>query len=138
MKIKIGINGFGRMGRLAMRVAFDHPDVDIIQINDPAGDVATLAHLLNFDSIHGRWHHEATHAESNMLIEHHHIKVTHHTDIAATDWSNCDVVLEASGKMKTKALLQAYLDQGVKRVVVTAPVKEAGVLNIVMGINQHL
>ncbi|NRA83283.1 MAG: ArsJ-associated glyceraldehyde-3-phosphate dehydrogenase [Gammaproteobacteria bacterium] len=138
MKIKIGINGFGRMGRLAMRVAFDHPDVDIIQINDPAGDVATLAHLLNFDSIHGRWHHEATHAESNMLIEHHHIKVTHHTDIAATDWSNCDVVLEGSGKMKTKALLQAYLDQGVKRVVVTAPVKEAGVLNIVMGINQHL
>src|SRR5690606_10211750 len=57
--------------------------------------------------------------------------------IAETDWSGCDVVIEASGKMKTKALLQSYLDQGVKRVVVTAPVKEEGVLNVVMGVNHQ-
>lgn len=54
MGIKVGINGFGRMGRLAMRVAFDHEELEFVQINDPAGDVATLAHLINFDSIHGR------------------------------------------------------------------------------------
>ncbi|HBQ41098.1 MAG TPA: type I glyceraldehyde-3-phosphate dehydrogenase, partial [Halieaceae bacterium] len=60
------------------------------------------------------------------------------TAISATDWSGCDVVIEASGKMKTRALLQAYLDQGVERVVVTAPVKDEGVLNVVMGVNDHL
>ena len=55
MKIKIGINGFGRIGRLALRAAFDWPDFEFVQINDPAGDAATFAHLLNFDSVHGRW-----------------------------------------------------------------------------------
>ena len=59
MSIKIGINGFGRMGRLAMRALFDHEEIEIVQVNDPAGDAATMAHLVTFDSIHGRWHHEA-------------------------------------------------------------------------------
>jgi len=137
-KIKIGINGFGRMGRLAMRVLWLNDNVEIVQINDPAGDVATLAHLLNFDSVHGRWAFEATSTDDLMIVNQHKIKVTHNQTIAATDWSHCDLVLEASGKMKTTALLQAYLDQGVKRVVVTAPVKETGVLNVVMGVNHHL
>jgi len=137
-KIKIGINGFGRMGRLAMRVAWLNDHVEIVQINDPAGDVATLAHLINFDSVHGRWNFEATSRDDLMIIDQHQIKVSHNTTISATDWSACDVVLEASGKMKTSALLQAYLDQGVKRVVVTAPVKEPGILNVVMGVNHHL
>jgi glyceraldehyde 3-phosphate dehydrogenase len=66
------------------------------------------------------------------------IKVTANKAIADTDWSGCDLVIEASGKMKTVAVLQAYLDQGVKRVVVCAPVKESGALNVVMGVNQHL
>lgn len=60
MKIKIGINGFGRIGRLALRAAFDWPEFEFVQINDPAGDAVTFAHLVNFDSVHGRWHHEAT------------------------------------------------------------------------------
>jgi glyceraldehyde 3-phosphate dehydrogenase len=63
--------------------------------------------------------------------------VTANKAIADTDWSGCDLVIEASGKMKTVAVLQAYLDQGVKRVVVSAPVKEKGALNVVMGVNQH-
>jgi glyceraldehyde 3-phosphate dehydrogenase len=138
MTIKIGINGFGRMGRLTMRAIFNQDDIDITHINDPAGDAATLAHLMNFDSVHGRWEHEATAKEDTMLIGQHKITLSHNKTIQETDWSACDVVIEASGKMKTKALLQAYLDQGVKRVVVTAPVKEDGVLNIVMGVNDHL
>jgi glyceraldehyde 3-phosphate dehydrogenase len=138
MTIKIGINGFGRMGRLTMRAIFNQDDIDITHINDPAGDAATLAHLMNFDSVHGRWEHEATAKEDTMLIGQHKITLSHNKAIQETDWSACDVVIEASGKMKTKALLQAYLDQGVKRVVVTAPVKEDGVLNIVMGVNDHL
>ena len=68
-----------------------------------------------------------------MVIGNHRILCTRNQEIAQTDWSGCDVVIEASGKMKTKALLDAYLAQGVKRVVVTAPVKEEGVLNVVMG-----
>lgn len=138
MTIKIGINGFGRMGRLSMRAAFDWDDIEIVHINDPAGDAETLAHLMTFDSIHGRWHHEATHDGDSMLINGNTIPCTQLTATQDIDWSHCDVVIEASGKIKTKALLQAYLDQGVKRVVVTAPVKEDGVLNIVLGVNENL
>jgi glyceraldehyde 3-phosphate dehydrogenase len=138
MTLKIGINGFGRIGRLALRAAWGWPGVEFVHINDPGGDAATLAHLLNFDSVHGRWPHEAGHEGEHIFIEGRRIAVTRNKAIADTDWSGCDVVIEASGKMKTTAVLQAYLDQGVKRVVVTAPVKEAGVLNVVMGVNDHL
>ncbi|MGL5451373.1 MAG: ArsJ-associated glyceraldehyde-3-phosphate dehydrogenase [Aeromonas sp.] len=138
MTIKVGINGFGRMGRLSFRAAFDWADVEFVRINDPAGDAASLAHLITFDSVHGRWHHEASSEGDEMVIGDQRILCTRNKEIGQTDWSGCDVVIEASGKMKTKALLGAYLAQGVKRVVVTAPVKEEGVLNIVMGINHHL
>lgn len=139
MPIKIGINGFGRMGRLSMRAIFDQSDVEIVQINDPAGDAKTLAHLLNFDSVHGRWQHEATATAEQILINNRTpIQVSANRAIAETDWSQCDLVIEASGKMKSTQLLQAYLDQGVQRVVVTAPVKEPGVLNVVMGVNDQL
>ncbi|WP_339858830.1 ArsJ-associated glyceraldehyde-3-phosphate dehydrogenase [Pseudohongiella acticola] len=139
MALTTGINGFGRIGRLALRAAWDRHILKITCINDPAGDAETLAHLLNFDSLHGRWHHEAR-AEHNadgdfIVIEDQRIRVTQNTAIADTDWSGCELVIEASGKMKTTKLLQAYLDQGVKRVVVTAPVKEDGVLNVVLGVN---
>lgn len=137
MSIKIGINGFGRMGRLALRAAWDWDDVEFVQINDPAGDAKTLAHLLTFDSVHGRWQHEAVNDGSDIVIGDKRITTTGNKEITATDWSGCDLVIEASGVMKTKALLQAYLDQGVKRVVVTAPVKEEGVLNVVMGVNHQ-
>jgi glyceraldehyde 3-phosphate dehydrogenase len=138
MTIKIGINGFGRMGRLALRASWGWPDFEFVQINDPAGDAKTLAHLLNFDSVHGRWSSQAEALEGNIICDGKTIKVTQNKEIGATDWSNCDVVIEASGVMRKKSLLQAYLDQGVKRVVVTAPVKEEGVLNVVMGVNDHL
>ena len=138
MTIKVGINGFGRIGRLALRAAWDWPELEFVQINDPAGDAATHAHLLNFDSVHGRWNHEAGHGTDSILIEGRTVRLTANKAIADTDWSGCDLVIEASGKMKTVAALQAYLDQGVKRVVVSAPVKEAGALNVVLGVNEHL
>ncbi|ADZ90045.1 ArsJ-associated glyceraldehyde-3-phosphate dehydrogenase [Marinomonas mediterranea] len=137
MTIKVGINGFGRMGRLSFRAAFDWEGIEFVHINDPAGNAETLAHLINFDSIHGRWHNEATSENNTMIIGEHRIKCTQNMQIGDTDWSECDIVIEASGKMKTKALLNAYLEQGVKRVVVTAPVKEDGVLNVVMGVNHQ-
>ncbi|MDT3709986.1 MAG: ArsJ-associated glyceraldehyde-3-phosphate dehydrogenase [Pseudomonadaceae bacterium] len=138
MTIKIGINGFGRIGRLALRAAWGWPELEFVQINDPAGDAATHAHLLNFDSVHGRWQHEASSDGDDVVIAGKRIRVSANKAIADTDWSGCDVVIEASGKMKTVAVLQAYLDQGVKRVVVSAPVKETGALNVVMGVNDRL
>lgn len=138
MTIKVGINGFGRVGRLTLRAAWNWPEFEFVQINDPAADAVSLAHLLNFDSVQGRWAHEASADQGDMLIDGQRIRVSQNKSIAETDWSGCDVVFECSGKMKTTALLQAYLDQGVKRVVVSAPVKETGVLNVVMGVNDHL
>ncbi|MGF6558767.1 glyceraldehyde 3-phosphate dehydrogenase [Pseudomonas sp. S30_BP2TU TE3576] len=138
MSIRIGINGFGRIGRLALRAAWHWPEFEFVQINDPSGDAITHAHLLNFDSVHGRWHNEASADGDYVVIDGRRMRVTANKSIADTDWSGCDLVIEASGKMKTVDVLQAYLEQGVKRVVVCAPVKEQGALNIVMGVNQHL
>ena len=136
-KIKVGINGFGRSGRLALRASWNWPEFEFVQINDPAGDAATLAHLLNFDSVHGRWQHEAVADGDAIVIGGTRIPVTRNRELAATNWSGCDVVLEASGKFRKPDVLQPYLDQGVKRVVVTAPVKSPGVLDVVVGVNHH-
>lgn len=138
MAIKIGINGFGRIGRLALRAAWEWPELEFVRINDPAGDVETFAHLLNFDSVHGRWGTSASSEDDAIVIDGRRLVLTRNKTIAETDWFGCDVVIEASGKMKKTETLEAYLRQGVKRVVVTAPVKEAGVLNVVMGVNDHL
>lgn len=135
MTIKVGINGFGRMGRLALRAGFDWPEIRFTQINDPAGNAETLAHLLNFDSVQGKWQHEAVAHDESITINGHTIQCSQNSSIGATDWSSCDIVIEASGKMRSKELLDAYLAQGVKRVVVTAPVADPEVLNIVMGVN---
>lgn len=138
MTTKVGINGFGRMGRLILRAAWNWDEIEFIQINDPGGDAEALAHLLKFDSVHGQWPEDAHAGGDEMVIGASNLICSRNKAIEDTDWSACDLVIEASGKMKTKAVLQAYLDQGVKRVVVTAPVKEDGVLNVVMGVNDHL
>lgn len=137
-KIKIGINGFGRIGRLALRAAWGWPELEFVAINDPGGDCETLAHLLNFDSVHGTWDREAVAQDGSIVIDGLPIRVTHNRAIADTDWSGCDLVIEASGANKKVDVLQGYLDQGVKRVVVTAPVKEAGAKNIVLGVNEDI
>ncbi|GGE35761.1 glyceraldehyde-3-phosphate dehydrogenase [Halopseudomonas oceani] len=138
MSIKVGINGFGRIGKLALRAAWDWPELEFVQINDPGGDPATHAHLLNFDSVHGRWQHEAQADGDAIVIAGRRVPLTRNRAIADTDWSGCDLVIEASGANKTSTALQPYLDQGVRRVVVSAPVKEPGVLNIVLGVNDQL
>ena len=138
MTIKVGINGFGRMGRLTLRAAIDWPNIEFIKVNDVAGDAKTHAHLLEFDSVHGRLQQKVDANDKSFSVGKHIIEVTNNKSINDTDWSDCDVVIEASGKMKTTELLNQYLAQGVKRVVVTAPVKEDGILNVVMGVNDNL
>ena len=136
--IRLGINGLGRIGRLVFRVASDNPAFKICRVNDPGGDAETLAHLLNFDSIQGRWQHEATASGDKLSVLNHQVKCTQNQNIADTNWGDCDLVIEASGKMRQLDLLNAYIDQNVKHVVVTAPVADDSVLNIVMGVNHHL
>lgn len=138
MSIKVGINGFGRMGRLALRAGWDYPELEFVQINDPAGDAATFAHLLKFDSVHGTWPHDVSAEDKKICINTNQLAFSNNKEIADTDWSGCDLVIEASGKFKSVDVLNRYLEQGVKRVLVTAPVKEDGALNLVMGINHDL
>ena len=138
MAIKVGINGFGRIGRLALRASFDWPEIEFVQINDVAGDAATLAHLLEFDSVQGRWHHAVSSEAAAVLINGKRIRATQEKAIDAVDWSGCDVVIEATGKHRKGEFLNQYLAQGVKRVVVSAPVKEEGIANIVVGVNDYI
>ncbi|HAS63463.1 MAG TPA: glyceraldehyde-3-phosphate dehydrogenase [Vibrio sp.] len=138
MTIKVGINGFGRIGRLALRAAFDWPELEFVLINDVAGDCTTLAHLLEFDSVQGRWAHQVKTEGDEMVIAGQRIKTTSEREIDAVDWSACDVVIEATGVHRRTEFLNKYLEQGVKRVVVSAPVKEEGIANIVVGVNDDI
>ncbi len=129
----IGINGFGRMGRLGIRAAWVNPAFTFTQVNEIAGNATTSAHLLKFDSIHGIWSPECSADDDNMIVDGQTIAYTSNKAIEDTDWSGCDIVLECSGKFRKIEQLQAYFDQGVKKVIVAAPVE--GALNIVYGVN---
>jgi glyceraldehyde 3-phosphate dehydrogenase len=140
MTLPIGINGFGRIGRLVLRSLWprvEAGEVELSRINDPGGDAATFAHLLEFDSVHGQWSPgQGIVAEQEaIIIDGRRIPFSANTVLEESDWSDCRVAIECSGKMKTRETLQRYLDQGVERVVVSAPIKEEGVLNVVVGVN---
>ncbi|RTE87757.1 MULTISPECIES: ArsJ-associated glyceraldehyde-3-phosphate dehydrogenase [Gammaproteobacteria] len=135
--LKVGINGFGRIGRLAFRAAFDRADFNIVHVNDPGADATMLAHLLEFDSSHGRWHKSIQVDQEGFTVEGQSIRCTSERDILNTDWSDCDIVIEASGKNKTVEALEPYFDQGVDHVVVSAPVKSKQVPNVVVGVNDE-
>lgn len=138
MTIKVGINGFGRIGRLALRAAFNWPEVEFVRINDVAGDAATLAHLLEFDSVQGRWEHAVASQGNTIQVQGQSIATTQESEISAVDWSDCDVVIEATGVNRDINKLNQYLEQGVGRVVVSAPVKDANVANVVVGVNDAI
>ena len=139
-KKRVAINGFGRMGRLALRVGWDFDELEFVHINEISGDATCSAHLLNFDSVHGRWQYDAGSEGDNININGQSISHSSIEDPSKVDWAsmNVDIVIESSGKFRTEESLQTYFDQGVKKVVVTAPVKEDGVLNVVLGVNDHL
>ena len=134
MTVTIGINGFGRMGRLGLRAGWNRPEYDVVRINEVSTDAQGSAHLLKFDSVHGAWDHETDAQEDKMLIDDSQLGYTANAAIAETDWSDCDIVIEATGKHhKQPASLNSYFEQGVKKVIVAAPTE--GALNIVYGIN---
>jgi len=137
MTIRVGINGFGRMGRLGLRAGWESDAYAVVQVNETATDAAGSAHLLKFDSIHGTWPVDCSADERGMRIGDKSISYSSNAAIADTDWSGCDIVIEATGRHHKKpGTLQAYFDQGVKKVLVAAPTE--GALNIVYGINDRL
>jgi glyceraldehyde 3-phosphate dehydrogenase len=138
MPIRIGINGLGRMGRLGFRAGWDNPAYEIVHLNEIAGDSLTTAHLLEFDSVHGRWDRGLSHSPDAILLDDRKVTYSSEKNPADVDWTGkgIDLVIECSGKFKTEAALQAYFDQGIKKVLVSAPVPEPAI-NIVYGINQH-
>src|SRR5258708_5370466 len=139
MTVRVGINGFGRMGRLALRAAAAHRSLQIVHVNEIKGDAATAAHLLEFDSVHGRWAAAISADDTSLTVNGNRIRYSGHAKPGDVPWreSGIDIVLEASGKFRTPETLQPYLDVGVRKVIVAAPVKQDA-LNIVMGVNDHL
>jgi len=137
MSIRIGINGFGRIGRLTLRAGWDYKALKFRKVNEIATNAAGSAHLLKFDSIHGVWDHDCDGEDDRMVIDGKSIQYRGDFRMADTDWSKCDIVIEATGRHHKKPeTLQHYFDQGVQKVIVAAPTD--GALNVVYGVNDHL
>ena len=137
MTVRIGINGFGRMGRLGLRAGWGRAGLSVVRVNEIAADATGSAHLLKYDSVHGVWNRACSSDDAGMIVDGQTIAHSSNPGIAETDWSDCDIVIEATGKHhKRPESLQAYFDQGVKKVLVAAPTE--GALNIVYGINHDL
>ena len=136
MTVRIGINGFGRMGRLGLRAGWQMSDYQIVHVNEISGDAYCMAHLLEFDSVHGRWNHEVGAEPDRLIIDGSPITYSSSEQPGEVDWGDrgIDLVLECTGSCKSQAALQPYFDQGIKKVLVSAPVAEPA-LNLVFGIN---
>lgn len=137
--IRVAINGFGRIGRVVTRVIQNHPNLELVAVNDLA-DVNTLAHLLKYDSIHGRFNGEITVEGDNIVINGKSTQVINERDPANLPWKklNIDVVIESTGLFRTKELASKHIDAGAKKVILSAPAKEEGVKTVVMGINENI
>ncbi|MDY0046553.1 MAG: ArsJ-associated glyceraldehyde-3-phosphate dehydrogenase [Thauera propionica] len=150
--MKVGINGMGRIGRLALRAAMgaaerqaDDPRagnrLEVVHLNELKGGTAATAHLLAFDSVQGKWRADIrAEGDDTIRIDDRRLSFSSHASAAEIPWGELgvDVVLECTGKFLTPETLQGHLDRGAKRVIVAAPVKTGGVLNIVVGINHAL
>jgi glyceraldehyde 3-phosphate dehydrogenase len=150
--MKVGINGMGRIGRLALRAAMgaaerpaDDPRaghrLEVVHLNEIKGGAAATAHLLQFDSVQGRWRADiAARGDDAIAIDGRELRFTARATAAEIPWGDLgvDLVLECTGKFLTPETIQGHLDRGAKRVIVAAPVKVGEVLNIVVGVNEHL
>jgi glyceraldehyde 3-phosphate dehydrogenase len=138
--VRIGINGFGRMGRLVVRALREQPNLQLVHVNEVKGDVATAAHLLEFDTVHGRYGGTVATDGDRMIVDGQSVSYSSHGSPGEIPWGDLgvDVVIESSGKFRTTEKLLPHRDRGAQKVVVAAPVKSDGVLNVVMGCNDHL
>lgn len=140
MTTRVGINGFGRMGRLVVRALRQHPELQFVHVNELKADVGTAAHLVEFDTVHGRYDGEVASDGEALSIDGRSVSYSSQPTPGDVPWDKhgVDLVIEASGKFRTMALLEPYFAGGVRKVVVAAPVKDPEALNVVMGCNDHL
>lgn len=138
MSKKIAINGFGRIGRNAFKLAFERSDIEIVAINDLT-DTKTLAYLLKHDSTYGNYHREVSFNENSIIVDGKEIRVFAEKDPANLPWGQLeiDVVLEATGLFTDPAKARAHINAGAKKVVISAPAKGEGAKFIVLGVNEH-
>lgn len=145
MTTRVAINGFGRIGRLVVRGMAKHPELQLVHINEHKGGAQTAAHLLEFDTVHGRYEGTVSLDGDVLTVDGNAVSFSGHDTIDGVPWEtvgvdggSADIVLECSGAFRTSETLAPYFQHGVKKVIVAAPVKSEGVLNIVMGCNDHL
>lgn len=136
---KVAINGFGRIGRNAFKIAFERSDVEIVAINDLT-DTHTLAHLLKYDSSYGIYQHDISSDDLGILVDGKHIQVLAEKDPAQLPWKDLgvDVVIESTGRFTEPAKARAHIEAGAKRVVISAPAKGEGSDTVVLGVNEDL
>jgi glyceraldehyde 3-phosphate dehydrogenase len=135
--IRIAINGFGRMGRLALRAAWGRADLEFVHVNETAGDAATAAHLLCFDSVHGRWDRVASGDGETLTVDGRRVGYSAAAMPGDVPWAErgAEIVLECSGAFRSIDALAGYFECGVRKVVVAAPVKDDRAVNVVVGVN---
>ena len=140
--IKVGINGFGRIGRAFLKIAWDNRELEIVAVND-LGDVANMAYLLKYDTVYRTWNHEVTHEGDNLIIDGKKVKVLAQKDPSVLPWGalGVDVVVESTGLFTTYDKANAHIKAGAKKVVISAPAKEGdGSVNgetILLGVNEN-
>jgi glyceraldehyde-3-phosphate dehydrogenase (arsenate-transferring) len=133
--VRVGINGFGRMGRLALRAGWGRDGIELVHVNEVRGGPGTGAHLLEFDSVHGRRPTPVGSTRTGLVVDGRELGWSDAPEPAAVDWAaaGVDVVLECTGRFRSGPTLTPYLERGVRTVVVAAPVKDGSALNVVVG-----
>lgn len=135
MSIKIGINGFGRIGRLVFRAAMKNPDIDVVAVNDLM-DAATMAHLLTYDSVHGKFDMDVNAADDSMRVGGKLVNITSVKEPSKLPWKEygVDIVAECTGLFRDLASASGHLEAGARKVIISAPAKDPDI-TIVMGVN---
>jgi glyceraldehyde 3-phosphate dehydrogenase len=135
MSIKLAINGFGRIGRVVFRATLNHPDIEVVAINDLT-DPGTMAHLLTYDSVHGKLDAEVTHTENEIIVDGRAIAVTAIKDPAQLPWKrqSVHIVAECTGLFRDRDSAAKHLSAGARKVIISAPAKDPDA-TIVMGVN---
>lgn len=138
-QVRIGINGFGRIGRTLFRLLLDHPSLKVVAINDLA-NAETLAHLLKYDSIHGVLQNDVEAHESAIVIDKKIFPVLNEAEPGNINWHkfSVDVVVESTGKFKTRQMLQPHLQKGVKKVILSVPPADDSIKMVVQGVNEGI
>jgi glyceraldehyde 3-phosphate dehydrogenase len=134
--IKVGINGFGRIGRRVFRLLLQHPEIEVVAINDIA-DAKTLSHLVKYDSIHGVLQRKVESTTHSIKVDDTSYPFTSQAAISKIPWQGVDIVIEATGKFKTKLALEQHISSGAKKVILCVPPVDDQIKMIVAGVNDH-